>query len=295
MLIVIIHKYFICLFIIIFISLINSSALYSNNIDGAVGDSTNNSLVEETENNLTDNDNSNTSINSFSAHRSNYLLPFTYSNNSFGRMRKEAKFQISVKQRFIKFYGWAFYFGYSQKSFWQVYDYNNSRPFRESNFNPELFIRTKTRIDFRGEFGIEHESNGQNIPSSRSWNRIYIAPHYENKYAVIYFKGWWRIIEKKKTNSDIVSGDDNPDIYKYYGHGELGITFKLPSFNRLYISTISRWNIKHNRGSIEANATFPGFAGDLSLMIQYWNGYGESLIDYNVKQQKIGFGMTFTR
>lgn len=88
---------------------------------------------------------SNNTKNGFSPHKQNYILLFTYSGLSEddGRQKIETKFQVSLKQRLLKFYGWAIYLGYTQKSFWQSYDFNASSPFRENNFDFEFFSRTK--------------------------------------------------------------------------------------------------------------------------------------------------------
>ena len=90
---------------------------------------------------LIDYNKSNNTKNGLSPHKANYILHVTYSciDTGDGRKNYETKFQMSLKQRLLKFYGWAFYFAFTQKSFWQVYDLDNSRPFRENNFNPEFF------------------------------------------------------------------------------------------------------------------------------------------------------------
>ncbi len=68
-------------------------------------------------------------------------------------------------------------FGYTQKSIWKLYD--ASAPFEENNYNPEIYYSWDTS-DLLGwgpldwlTVGFEHESNGEDDPGSRSWNRIY--------------------------------------------------------------------------------------------------------------------------
>ena len=273
------------------------SAQDNDEIEGVIPDNFEGILNPPTPQEIIDYNISNNAKNGFSAHKQNYLLPFTYSDlpETDDRKQYEIKFQLSVKQRLLKFRGWAFYFGYTQKSFWQAYDINDSSPFRENNFNPEFFLRTKMWNGMRIDTGWEHESNGQELPDSRSWNRIYCTPYYENDRIIANLKGWYRLQEKNKDNAYDVNGDDNPDISKYYGYGELGITFKIPEFYNTCISTMSRYNFSSQKGAIEINATIPLHLNSMSFMIQYWNGYGESLIDYNVRQQKIGIGLNFTR
>ena len=78
-----------------------------------------------------------------SLHKEMFSLPYTYSSEYHGN-RSEAVFQISAKHRL---FGSRFYFAYTQISFWQAYDHYNSAPFRETNYNPEIFYRT-VQINF---------------------------------------------------------------------------------------------------------------------------------------------------
>ncbi|HPS56615.1 MAG TPA: phospholipase A [Spirochaetota bacterium] len=239
---------------------------------------------------------SNNAVAGFSSHKMNYLLPCSYSitGDGDGEQKAEVKFQMSVKQRLLKFYGWAFYFAYSQKSFWQAYDLHNSRPFRENNFNPEIFLRSRMWEGFRADLAMEHESNGREEPYSRSWNRIYLKPYFENEYAIVYLKGWYRFKEKTKSYPLDPGGDENPEINKYYGYCELGFTVKVPSVRMIYISSVIRFNPAYGHGAEEINITIPMISNSMGFMLHYWEGYGESLIDYNVYQRKIGAGFNIT-
>ena len=121
-------------------------------------------------------------ITSYSIHytklydKENYLLPLTWGNRAEGSADAELKFQFSFKQQLYD----GLYFAYTQKSFWRVLDGEDSRPFRETNYNPELFWRllrtTPEGLSWGGDLGFEHESNGAREPTSRSWNRLYLAP-----------------------------------------------------------------------------------------------------------------------
>jgi phospholipase A1 len=152
----------------------------------------------------------NNAADGFSAHKTNYMLPFACSTNHDGRDGKEIKFQMSIKKRLLKFYGWAFYFSYTQKSFWQTYDFRESSPFRENNFNPEFFLRTKMWYGIRTDLGFEHESNGQTQATSRSWNRIYLTPYYESRRFIAFVKGWYRLKDRKSRGASDPGGAENP-------------------------------------------------------------------------------------
>lgn len=108
------------LFIIFAVPLAGQSA---DDIEGTLEENLNPPALQE----LIDYNLSNNTTNGFSPHKQNYILPFTYSglSENDGRKKYEIKFQVSVKQRLLKFYGWAFYFAYTQKSFWQAYDFND--------------------------------------------------------------------------------------------------------------------------------------------------------------------------
>jgi phospholipase A1 len=73
---------------------------------------------------------------------------------------------------------------------------------------------------FRIDTGAEHESNGKDIPASRSWNRLYIMPYFENDYIIATLKAWYRLQENKKDGEEDVAGDDNPGIHRFW-YGEL--------------------------------------------------------------------------
>jgi phospholipase A1/A2 len=184
-----------CLFILIL--MINRSINAEEQIETPAGDETTVFTIPSISE-IIDYNISNNAEKGFSPHKENYILPITIADYRNDRENKEIKFQISIKQRLIRLYGWAAYFAYTQKSFWQAYDKNKSFPFRENNFNPEFFIRTKMWSGIRYDLGIEHESNGQKMPDSRSWNRIYLLPYYENNYLISSLKIWYRLKEDKK-------------------------------------------------------------------------------------------------
>lgn len=228
-----------------------------------------------------------------STHKPMFFLPVTYSRDYQGE-QTEVIFAISAKQQL---FGSPWYFGYSQRSFWQLYDGGRSRPFRESDYNPEIFYRwtpDPERFSHWGaDFGLEHESNGQDLPLSRSWNRLYVAPFRAKGKALLYLKAWYRIPEDDRKTPDDPKGDDNPDIEDHYGYGEAH--FQRQIGKGQLIHTMVRMNPATGHGAINVNYTVPSDDGYLFYQVYFWQGYGESLLDYDDSVTRLGIGFALAR
>lgn len=237
-------------------------------------------------------------------YRPNYILPFAYNNspNMDANLERdpdskpqhtEAKFQVSFKVKIwedILGHDVDLWFAYSQLAFWQVYNTGFSSPFRETNYEPELLLNFRTDYNLFGlkgkliNIGLNHQSNGRGEPLSRSWNRAVANFGFERDQFNLYLKTWYRIPEKEKD-------DDNPDIDKYLGYGELwGYYF----WKHHRFAVMVRNNLRSdNKGAVQLEWAFP-LIERVSAYLQYFNGYGESLIDYNksVNRFSIGFMLT---
>ncbi len=213
---------------------------------------------------------------------------------------QEIKFQISFKSpiwpRKVKS-DWRLYFGYSQLSQWQLFNKSESAPFRETNYEPELMIYTFPRWSLAGwnlrliNLGLwKHQSNGRSLPESRSWNRSYVEMVAESGRFYVDLNVWKRWSEPAKTSATDTKGDDNPDIQEYYGHGELRLLYAGEDNN---IGLLLRNNFHpKNRGAVQVDWSYPlEHSKKLRTYIQYFNGYGETLIDYNIRRQRIGVGI----
>ncbi len=209
----------------------------------------------------------------------------------------ELKFQLSFKAKFgriekilgrrIVFDTWV---GYTQSSRWQIFNIDESRPFRVTDYEPELFFTfpIKENIDTQTSFytgiGINHQSNGRSLPYSRSWNRIIFQVGYETKNYSILLKPWFRIQE------DILE-DDNPNIEDYVGRFDLTSAYKKGK-NNLSLSVRHPLNFKKpGRGSFRIDYSRRVF-GYLKVHTQIFHGYGENLLDYNYKQTTVGIGVS---
>jgi outer membrane phospholipase A len=218
-----------------------------------------------------------------------------------------AKFQLSFKYRLFNPSGeftqqyprlGNLYFGYTQTSLWDLSA--RSSPFKDSSYRPSLFYydsdvwnaaNNRTRIGFQG--GLEHESNGQGGANSRSINIAFVRPIFTlGDYGDYH----WTIAPKLWT---YLEKDDNPDIADYRGYGELLI--KYGKKDKWQIATKLRKGTKAHVGSVEVDLSYPlrsAALGNLNgyLLLQYFNGYGETILDYDQKfESQFRIGLMLVR
>lgn len=241
-------------------------------------------------------------------HHANYLLFGRYTNSvntapyqplfeASGKPEDlsdtEAKFQISFKGRLwtTDDRRWGVWAAYTQQNQWQVYNGDVSRPFRETNYMPELLVSYRPDFDLGGGFrwgvvnaGFNHQSNGRADIISRSWNRFFAEAGFEHGNLMLTGRAWYRL------NED-AADDDNPDITDYYGHGEIAALYRWRGNS---FSVGGRGNLRTGKGAVLGAWTTPPLLGPLRGYVQVFSGYGESLIDYNWKQTTIGAGLTLS-
>ena len=229
----------------------------------------------------------------------------------------EAKFQLSGKVRPFpdNLLGkhFDFWVGYTQRSFWQMYNSPFSAPFRDTNYEPEGFLsfHTKYVINLFGHHlldlrvinaGFVHQSNGRSVPLSRSWNRLFAEFCFERVFDReqkggrnefdLFVKPWYRLPENEEH-------DDNPDISKYLGYGEIQGVYYWKDYR---FGMMLRNNLRpsNNKGALQLEASIPFGSMPLlrhiqseriSFYLQYFTGYGESLLDYNSSANRISAGI----
>ncbi|MDQ6646207.1 MAG: phospholipase A [Pseudomonadota bacterium] len=205
----------------------------------------------------------------------------------------EAKFQLSLKTKV-----WQGVFGdtgdlwvgYTQSSRWQIYNSKESRPFRETNYEPEAMLVFSTNYQLFGwtgrmlGIGVNHQSNGLANPRSRGWNRVIANVGFERDGWTVMVRPWWRIPEAH-------AKDDNPDISNYMGRGEIQIVHEWhgQEFGLLLRDSFRGGSRQH--GAAKFSWSFP-LAGNLRGYAEVFKGYGESLIDYNHNATYAGVGIS---
>lgn len=218
-------------------------------------------------------------------------VPFTYPLDY-----KELNFQFSVKSSWHQFGEYTvLWFAYTQNSFWQFFDTQHSRPFRDNNYEPE-FILSHRFVEGQNTFAPLpslklinlsqlHQSNGQSDPRSRSWNRFYVQAGFEHNFGgdklLILPRYWWRDF-KETTPTD----DNNPDILSYMGHGDI-------EFRYYQNTTMSIYTLMLRSKATQLDFAYPlKYLDNANIHLRYFTGYGESLIDYNQKHHTVGVGIS---
>jgi phospholipase A1 len=237
----------------------------------------------------------------FRPHLENYLLianyisspneapfsPFKGLAPEADRLSKvELKFQLGFKMKLLEDISPQhadLWFGYTQQSNWQAYNRRASSPFRDTNYQPELMGVIPVHFQLLGmrarfvNFGLVHQSNGQTLSLSRSWNRFYTQLGMEKGNFTLSARVW----------KQFGNNEDNPDIADYMGYGDVGGTYRR---NGHEFSVFARRNFRTGRGAVRAGWAFP-FNTHLKGYVEAFSGYGQSLIDYNHSQTTIGVGV----
>ncbi|TVP49306.1 MAG: phospholipase [Halomonas sp.] len=235
-------------------------------------------------------------------HRTNYLLPVSYNTNqnraNFRNISEDAsvestevKFQFSAKVNLAEGvfgdYG-DVYFGYTQRSWWQAYNTDASSPFRETNYEPEVFIDFDNAwsalgwVNTRNRVSFNHQSNGRSSPLSRSWNRVYLESTFQRGDWAFTLAPHWRIPESE-------SEDDNPDIERFMGYGDIRLAKRLN--NNHEVSGQLRGNPSAGNIGTQVDYSWPAF-NSLRAHVQYYYGYGESMIDYDHRVHRLSIGFS---
>lgn len=235
----------------------------------------------------------------FLPYRANFFLPASYysgheaSEKIRGREYSptEAHFQLSLKfpiDQGVFFENDALFATYTQESFWQIYQ--NSAPFRETMYEPELVYGVNAEYDLFKDLrleavtmGVNHQSNGQGGDLSRSWNRVFVAGVLASGDWGLSLKRWFRIPE-----SD--SEDDNPDLDRYVGLTELSMAYKKQGHVVTFRSR-NHLESRFKRGNLQVSWSFP-IGERYKGYILARTGYGDTLADYKERSERIGIGIS---
>jgi phospholipase A1/A2 len=228
-----------------------------------------------------------------STHRPNYIIathndkpnvdPFDIPEGSFDQ--EEMKFQVSFKMPVAtELFGGDtdLMFGYTAVSWWQLFNEDADNPFRETNYEPELYFQSHADTELLGldfinwEIGVNHQSNGQSGDLSRGWDRAIASTTAELSDDIVLGVRAWHVLDRQ---------DRNRNLTDYMGYGDLGLGW-VP--NKHTFTFFYRPAAEGD--AVQLTWSYP-ITRYLRLYAQYWNGYGESLIDYSVRSKRLGIGL----
>jgi outer membrane phospholipase A len=208
---------------------------------------------------------------------------FVYGNPS-------GKVQLSAKHQMLE--GHEAYVAYTQTMLWEFQ--RESTPFSDVNFNPELFYRFHLSPSASLDVSpFEHVSNGRDGLASRGLNDLYARLSESWNFERVRFDGGVKVFAFWGLDQN------NSDLRDYCGfwNGSLSASFTdvvLP-FWQVYakISPGSPWGNRIERGNQEFGLSmkFDRSSTLPFLYIQYFNGYGESLLTYNQNSSAIRIGV----
>ena len=219
--------------------------------------------------------------------RNNYFTTGIATNKPVSQYSADAKFQVSLALRLWNIKGdWDIFATYSQRSIWDIYQ--KSSPFRETLYNPGVWVAWQTNDKVRLLLGFEHESNGLGLDggNSRSFNYLTAACLYEP------FEQW-RFGARAWYGYFFHDEEINQKYFRYRGVMQLWGTFHTRN-ERLQVTALVNPTVTFAKYNVQLEASWRmAKRGDWlpSLFVQYCYGYGETMIDYYHRSSKIRIGI----
>lgn len=221
---------------------------------------------------------------SFDLHHPNYIVAG----------EDDLKLQFSFKYRVMS--QSHFYFGYTQLMFWEVY--KSSDPFRDINFNPEIFYRFPIKGRFLGhvDVGYMHTSNGKDGEVSRSMDRPYI------RWTSFLYQGNYKILSSLRLYSISNTESTNRDIKDYAGYWDwtlyfLNITGNSKGegidFGFSVFAGKKGFDLDKGGLTLSLSYSFKPLKFNPDIYLQYYSGYLENLLEYDRKVERIRLGLMF--
>lgn len=225
---------------------------------------------------------------SFGIYRDNYIVIGTEMFKKATKYNSDAKFQVSIRQRLTNSvlpFKTHLFLTYTQKAFWDVFQ--DSFPFRDLNFNPGLGIGrpliAKNRFMGLVTFEVEHESNGKDGDASRSWNKLTFG-------SMLTFNDRWAL--QAKAWVPLVDGEYNKHLTSYSGLGLIALNYMSPKSKYNANVVVTKRAGAFFDSNIIVNFSVRLFSDDNQyIFAEYYNGYGESMLDFKQYRQRIRVGI----
>lgn len=241
----------------------------------------------------------------FSLYEPTYILPFyytaypdyaVYQGNTPDNQtidKEEVNYQLSFKVPLWRdMFSWpdSLDVFYTQDSFWQLY--NSSAFFRETNYEPGIFLNNE--VDkYLGDgwqlesidIGAMHQSNGRGGELERSWNRAYFDTNFTKGNWLISIQPWYPIFKSESI------AEHNPNITKYLGYGQELAAYNYDN-NTFSFACRNVVESGFARGAEWLTWSFPLIHRNIKGYVYVFSGYGQSLIEYNHYTNSVGIGIT---
>ena len=223
----------------------------------------------------------------FGIFRDNYFIGGIPIGGPVRRDNANVKFQISIIHRLTKSrlpFDTYLFLQFTQKTIWNVLE--ESLPMRDLNFNPGVglghLIVYHNKYIGHALFMLEHESNGKDGPASRSWNKVSLSSTLLlNRHMEMQLKAW----------IPIVDGENNRNILRYSGLAQMGLLYRTDN-RRVQAGMLATWRAHSFSFNTQWELSLKiSRHANQYLFFQYYNGYGENLLDYDRFKSVLRLGM----
>lgn len=221
----------------------------------------------------------------FGMYKDNYFITGVPTNKSIDSRTADAKFQLSIRQRLFNTvmpFNTQLMLIYTQQSFWNIYE--ESSPFADNNYNPGLLlikpVIDNNRLKGMATISFEHESNGKDSLESRSWNYVTLSGiYFHNSIISIQAKVWYGWVDSETST-----------LFDYKGYGMVALNYRGLR-NGLGASLV----INPSRKAVNTRLEFtyqPNRNANQYLFVQWYQGYGESLLEYDRYTSMLRIGIS---
>jgi phospholipase A1 len=218
----------------------------------------------------------------FSLHKLNYV--------ALGS--NDLKLQLSFKYRFLL--NVPAYASFTNTIAWDIYEPKD--PSRDVTYNPELFYRWRVADPWPGflDTGYWHASNGRgDEPEKRSLDRLFARGLFDVDLLGRH------LLVTPTAYLTLATSEYSPDIDDYLGRWELGLVWKdllgpdQPGNDLDLLVDIVDPIASEGSVTIGLLLRLEDTAWSPNIYVQYFSGYGDTMLEYAEHRTELRFGMTF--
>ena len=231
-----------------------------------------------------------------------YKSPISMNRDNYfvaGDSEDQTKFQLSLKGDIIYPFNTGIYFGYTQTTWWTVYDGADTMM---ANYQPEVFYKLESKNNLFKNYDLKAIDYIQLSP----YNHCSTGVEGENHRSINIYYGQIQVSSGGRVSAGFnlkvfgyySKAKENKDIADYKGYYENDLFLKLNSSDIKDMSLVEL-HFKHG-GTLDkawlcAEAQTIIFSAKFQprLFVQYFYGYGENMIFYDKKEHSLYGGIKF--